>query len=329
MNIDVHHHCITQGYFDAVRRDPGAYVASIVTVEGGDQAIRYESGLTMVMRRPHWDVSQRLADMDAARLDVGCLSALPITLFYWMDPEMGERNSRAINDGIAAVVEAHPNRFVGLADVPLQAPERAIRELERAVKELGFPGVQLGTHIHGRNLDEPDFFPFFARAAELGALIFIHAISPAGSERLSRYYLRNFIGNPLEDAIALASLIFGGVLERLPDLRVCIAHGGGVGPALRGRWRHGSQVRPESRLLRPFDELYGRVYFDTLTHDAASLRFLISEVGSRRVVIGTDYPADMGNMEQVAMVEGLGLPQADTRRILEENAAALGLKPRA
>ncbi len=200
-----------------------------------------------------------------------------------------------VNDEIADLVSAYPKRYAGLATVPLQDTELAVRELERAMQVKGLRGVEIGTHVNGRNLDEASLRPFFRAAAELGAFVFVHPMAVLAPDRLSRYYLTNLIGNPTETAIAIASLIFGGVYDECPALTCCFAHGGGSFAALVGRWQHGYEVRAEARInsVSAPRAYLPRIYVDSLVHDDRAARFLIDTVGADHMMLGSDMPFDM------------------------------------
>jgi aminocarboxymuconate-semialdehyde decarboxylase len=226
---------------------------------------------------------------------------------------------------MARHIAAHPTRFMGIATLPMQAPEKAADELKRAVTKLGLRGTMFASNIMGKNLDDPSFEPVWATAEELGAFIFIHPNNVAGADRLRSYYLTNLIGNPLDTTIAAACLIFGGVMDRFPKLRVCLAHGGGFTPYQAARWEHGWKVRPEPKKnvkTQPVD-IAGRFFYDTILHSAAVLEFMIGHVGADRVLLGSDYPYDMGMLDCVAHVRGLKIADANKAAILGLGAQML------
>lgn len=272
-----------------------------------------------------WNLDRRLRDMDAADVDIQALSVPPFLFFNAIEAKQAAECARRLNDGIAAAVQRHPDRFIGLATVPMQDTDLAVAELTRAVEQLGFRGVEINSNVAGENLDAPQFEPFFARVEQLGIPIFIHPHYVAAQDRLGDYYLTNLIGNPLDTSIAAACLIFGGVLARYPRLTVYLAHGGGTTPYICGRWQHGWAVRPEPKRIldRSPMEFVRRFYFDTLAHSQPALDYLVHTFGSDKVLLGTDYPFDMGDVQPVTTIDALELPEDQRQRILGGNAAAL------
>ncbi|WP_310222573.1 amidohydrolase family protein [Sphingobium xenophagum] len=268
-------------------------------------------------------VQERLEDMDRLGIDVQAISPSPGQYFYFTEPELGRELSHMVNDGIAEAVASHPDRLVGLGNVPLQNTEMAVAELRRCIKELGFRGVEINTNVNGRELADPAFRPFFAAAQELGALIFVHPLGFTHGERLTEHYLNNIIGNPLESTLALSHLIFGGVLDALPGLKLCVAHGGGYLPSYWGRMDHAWRVRPECRVTcahQPSHYLR-QIWVDTLVFDREQLNALVRTHGADRLCLGTDYPFDMSEPDPVGFHDDLDGP---TRaKILGLNAAAL------
>lgn len=247
---------------------------------------------------------ERVRSMDERSVDVHALSLSPLMHWYTLEMEGAIAMARETNDDIAETVASHPTRFVGLGFLPLQHPAAAVDELERCVTDLGFIGAMVGTNVGGLDWDAPELFPVLEAAAELRALLFVHPARGRADPFLTRYHLRNLIGNPLETTIAVASLIFGGVLDRLPELDLSFAHGGGYGCFGVGRMDHGNRVRPEAQdiALLPSEYLRG-LYFDSLVHSHHALSHLVDVVGAEHVVLGSDYPADMGEPFPVEFVE--------------------------
>jgi aminocarboxymuconate-semialdehyde decarboxylase len=269
---------------------------------------------------------QRIADMDHMGIDIQAISPAPRQTYYGADPDRGLAASRAINDFIAEVCGRHPDRFVGLGTVPLQAPELAVAELERLHKSLGFRGIEIMTHVAGADLSEDRFRKVFARAEELGLVVFMHPDGFTEARRFHDHYFANVIGNPLDSTVALHHLIFGGVLRDCPNLKLVVAHGGGYLPAYSGRIDHAAAARPDccEQLHRMPSTYLRRVYFDSLVYTPHQLQFLVEEYGADRILMGTDYPADMGEVDPVGFIEGAqGLGDSERRAILGGNAARL------
>jgi aminocarboxymuconate-semialdehyde decarboxylase len=275
--------------------------------------------------RGGWDLERRIGDMDRTGVNRQVLSVPPFTFFYDQDSNLTLETCQIQNNRIAEILTEHPGRFSGFAAVPLQAPELAAAELERAVG-LGLHGAEICTNVAGRNLDEPELDAFWAKAAALNVPILLHPHNVAAMDRLGKYYLNNLIGNPLDTTIAIASLIFGGVLDRFPALKLCFVHGGGYFPYQWGRLEHGYHVRSEPHVnnARPPREYLERFAFDTITHSPAALEYLVQVFGSSRVLLGTDYPFDMGLADPLPIVQGLSsITEDEKSAILGGNAARL------
>jgi aminocarboxymuconate-semialdehyde decarboxylase len=254
------------------------------------------------------------------------LSVPPFLFFYAADPAQSLELCQKINNAFAETVENYPDRFVALANLPMQDPEMAAQELERSVWELGLRGAEICSNINGKNLDDKSFVPFYTKLQQLDVPVFIHPSNVLGADRLRSYHLQNLIGNPSDTAVAAASLIFGGVLKEFPRLKFYLAHGGGSCPYLRGRWEHGWQVRPEARanIDRPPSDYLRLLCFDSLVHSVPALNFLVETVGPGRVMMGTDYPFDMGDRDPVKTVASLPHLSDDQKEmIFSANAAAL------
>ncbi len=255
-----------------------------------------------------WDPVVRLSECAETGVDVQVLSTVPVMFSYWARPEHTLDLSRILNDHIASVVEAYPQRFVGLGTVPMQSPELAIRELERCVRELGLPGVEIGSHINNWNLDDAELHAFYEAAEDLGAALFVHPWDMMGKEKMPRYWLPWLVGMPAETALAICSIIFGGILDRFPRLRLLFAHGGGSFPMTIGRIEHGFHVRPDLVQLhvdREPREYIPQLYFDTLVHDPDVLRYMIGLMGADRLALGSDYPFPLGEHVPGQMIESM------------------------
>jgi aminocarboxymuconate-semialdehyde decarboxylase len=260
-----------------------------------------------------WSAARRIEEADAAGVRVQVLSTVPAMFSYWAKPEHGYEVARFLNDDIAETVRAYPKRFVGLGTLPLQSPELAVRELDRCVRELGFRGVQIGSHVNDLNLNAESLFPVFRRAEELGAAVFVHPWDMLGKKELEQYWMQWLVGMPAETTRAIVSLIFGGVLEKLPKLRIAFAHGGGSFPATVGRIEQGFRCRPDlcavHNPVNPRDYLR-RIFIDALVHDARTLQYLLDQMGSDRIAFGSDYPFPLGETPPGALIRSMKLPRA-------------------
>jgi aminocarboxymuconate-semialdehyde decarboxylase len=306
--VDVHHHSIPAGLVQAVRNEGARFGATVDTLPDGRERMILSDRSRMLIGPEHHDEVVRQRELAKLEIEVGLKSILPTVLYYEAGREAAKWYAQAVNDAIADDASASSGKVLGMAHVPLQFPELAAKELERTVQEYRFPSVQIGSNANGKNLDEPELDAFWEAAQALDVLVFVHPTNVAGADRLKHYWLKNLIGNPLDTSIAVASIIFGGVLDRYPRLKFVFAHSGGYAPWIRGRWRHGQEVREEAKargVTRPLDEYFAQLYFDTVIHDEKALRYLVDSVGADRVVHGTDYPADMGDMKQVAWIRGL------------------------
>ena len=341
-SIDVHAHMSPQALWKAMETGGDWYGVSYQTGEQGEQQARQgrpldphatdkssyspEERAEDMRVKMRFSLEERVKDMDAMGVDVHVVSISPPLFAYHLESAPAIQRAREVNDEIAGMTTAWPQRFAGLATLPLPDVAASIAETERTVGRLGFKGVEIDTAIHGRNWDEPEFFPLFKVAEQLGALLFFHPAHPMVQQRIDRYHLRNTIGNPLEDALIAGTLICSGILDRCPDLKVCIAHGGGPACFLMGRMDRAWQVRSETRsqIDRPPSSYLRRIYYDCLTHSEAALRFMIDTIGADRIVLGSDWPYDMGFDSPVEWINGLeSLKQNEKDMILGGNLEKL------
>jgi len=326
--IDIHAHLVPRSLWEAAeagaewygfRHEPGDGVGSVMG-----------AGKRNVFTSPkvRFTPEQRLQDMDAQGVDVQVISIHTPLFGYHLDPARGRALARDVNDEIAGMTRQWPRRFAGLATLPVQDVKAAIDELERAVTVLGLKGAELDTVVNGENWDEPKFLPLFKAAEAMGAVLFFHP-QPQHNfmmERTTRYGLFNSLGVIVEDAIVVAILIFGGVLDACPDLKVCIAHGGGPACFAMGRLDRGWQVRTQARqhIQQPPSAYQRRLYYDSVTGNEAALRFLLDQVGADRVVLGSDWPFVPWDPSPVAWVQGLKtLTPEEKERILWRNLESL------
>lgn len=327
LKIDIHCH-----YFNPTV----AQKAAVMKPAEQEMAYVYANQLTrdvnvkqMKDRAPKLsDIAVRLKDMDRMGVDVQAVSPAPFQYYYFAEPTFGAELAREVNDGITNIVATHPKRFAGIGTVPLQNADMAVAELNRAVKDLGLRGIEINTHVNGKNLTDPSLGleKFFARVAELGVALFIHPNGFSDAQRLTEHYFNNVIGNPLETTVAVSHLIFDGVMQRNPKLKVVLAHSGGYLAHYWARMDHAHRARPDCKTVikkKPSSYLE-KFYFDTITFDPGMLKNLIDRFGADHVMLGTDYPYDMGEDDPVGLINSVkGLKKIDKDLIMGGNAAKL------
>ncbi len=333
MAIDPHTHILPEAFLDDLRKGRLGEAVSIEQDEKGNEWMAFRAtifGKERVwknkLNEPYYVVDIRLKAMERMGVERQVLSVSPFMTLYVLDAGLNKELSASINDSLSGLAEKYPGQFSCMAQVPLQDPAAAAAELDRAVKN-GHIGVQIAANVAGGNLDDPALDVFWEKAVSLDLPIFIHPQGQAASpERLQDYYLRNFIGNPLDTTIAVSSLIFGGVLDRFPDIKFYLSHVGGFVPWIRGRWQHGYGEREEPKVhgAKDPEQYFDKFYYDTIIHNADCLEFAVKTLGADRIVYGTDYPADMGNHQPAGDIPGLSrLPAADQEKILSGNAKKL------
>ncbi|WP_217896310.1 amidohydrolase family protein [Pigmentiphaga sp. NML030171] len=325
LTVDMHCHLLVPQVEELVaereekRREPALQAALLGQASHAhNQAMREQIGERLR------DVGRRLEDMDRLGIDIQVLSPSPTQYYPWADEELAARLVETQNAGIVRACAAHPERFLGLGAVALQHPALAVSQLRDAVERHGLLGVEISSDPTGRGLDDPELDPFWAEAQRLQCVVFLHPLGTSLGERVNRYYLANIIGQPLETTVALSQLIFGGVLDRYPGLRLCAAHGGGYLPFAIGRSDHAHGVRPEAGACRAMPSDYlRRIWYDTVVFRAEALDELARVAGVRRIVAGTDYPFDMGEYALHEMLRGTCLGSADIEAVLGRNAIEL------
>ena len=274
------------------------------------------------------DVTTRLADLDAMGVDIQVVGPMPMH-HYWADPDLAIHLTRTVNAIVAAHCATAPDRLYGLGTVPLQHPDLAVALLDQAVNDHGLYGISVSTTVDGRELADPAHDVVWQRAEELGVVVFVHPWGCSLGERLATNYLGNTVGQPVETTVALSQLIFTGVLDRFPRLKLVAAHGGGYLPTYIGRSDHAWQVREDARgCAEPPSAYLRRMWFDALVYTPGALRHLVEAVGADRVVLGTDHPFDMGVDDPVARLDAAGLTPADRAAVAGGNALDLLLKGR-
>lgn len=323
--IDVHAHVLADDTIKLLQKEAPKIALRLDPIDDDFAVLEFAGQKYRPFPRGAWDLERRFKDMESAEVAMQVLSNTSQTFLYNQDPQLTAVTSHIQNDQIAKLVAQHPDRFLGMATLPMQAPELAAAELARAMSKLGFVGAQIGSNTNGKNLDDPALEPFWTAADALGAFIMVHPTQVAGADRLKSYYLGNLIGNPLDTTIAAACLVFGGVIERYPAITFFMVHGGGFVPYQAARWVHGWKVRPEPQVtLKASPEAsLGRFIYDTILHAQAPLEFLVQTVGASRVLLGSDYPFDMGTLECVRQVKALSIPEVDKELILAERAKAM------
>jgi aminocarboxymuconate-semialdehyde decarboxylase len=326
MNIDVHAHYVPADALQTAS-EIGARHGLKMQKDDRGRAVVSRGGKPFLtqLKAEFFDLDLRLSIMDQQGVDMQVMSPASSYFFYWLPIDESLEYARWLNDRLAEAVAQHPKRLLALASVPLQEGEKAAVELERAMGKLGLRGAEIASNVNGRYLDDPGFDPFWQAAQALGALIFVHPSQVLGSDRMKEHNLANLIGNPTDTSLTFARIIFGGVLERYPRLKFLLAHGGGFLPYTWGRLERGYRIQDSTaaKISRPPSEYVKLLYFDTITHSHMALEYLVQTFGAEHVLLGSDYPYDMGDPEPVAALRTSRLDKEQMDRITRANACKL------
>ncbi len=322
LKIDTHAHILPPTWPNLAEKYGDDRFAVMVNADGRHRI--YKDGKFF---REVWEnafnENHRIADYAKFGVQTQVISTVPVLFSYWAKPHQALELHAFLNDHTAEICRSKPRHYAGIGTVPLQSPTLAIQEMERCIEQLDLQGVQIGSHIDDWNLDAPELFPFFEAAADLGAAILVHPWDMMGKESMPKYWLPWLVGMPAEQARAACCLIFGGVLERLPKLRVCFAHGGGSFPYTIGRIEHGFHMRPDlvatDNARNPRD-YFSQIFFDSCVHDDRALRYLLDVAGAKHVMLGTDYPFPLGEQHPGSGIAALDLSEAEQARLFHGTA---------
>ena len=323
MVIDIHTHILPKDLPDLEKKfGYGGWIRLDHNSNGTANMIK-DGEQFRVVKCNCWDPVARLDDCQESGVSLQVISTIPVMFSYWAQPKHTYLLSRLLNDDIANVVQNNPKRFVGLGTIPMQDEKLAVKELERCIQDLRFPGIQIGSNINGKNLSSQKFFPIFEAAADLGSCIFVHPWNIMGKNQMEKYWLPWLVGMPAETSRAICSMIFSGIFEKLPNLRVAFAHGGGAFPATIGRIQHGYDSRPDLCALDnnvdPTDYL-GKFWIDSLVHDFDMLEFLLKKVGNKKIALGSDYPFPLGEKMPGLLIKNSNLSKTTKENLLYKNA---------
>ena len=321
--IDIHSHIVPEkfpAYTGVGRSIPWP---SMALAHACHAHVMIEGKVYRTVHQSCWLSEERIRDMDKGAIGVQCLSPMPELLSYWLPAADAQLLIRYLNDEIAEMVSRHPTRFIGLGAVPLQDIDFALRELEYLVEELKFPGVEIASHVNGVSIGDARFEPFFAATEKMGAAVFVHALRPAGQDRIVGGIAEQVICFPGDIGLAAASMITGGIAERHPNLRIAFSHGGGVFSFLVPRMTRAWEVTPKLReSIAQAPGVYAkRFYYDTIVFDPAALRHIIASFGASQIVVGSDYPFNLGDPDPMGTISRAGIDAGTVRAIVCENAA--------
>lgn len=324
MRVDMHTHILPAALPDWAGSLGDAGWPELISDGSGKTQVRIGTKASIAVDERFWDAKLRIAHMDRTNIDVQIVSQIPAMACYWAEIEPAREVARFFNEQTAEFVALNPQRFRGMGTVPLQNPPSAIVELRYMYEKLGINSVQIGTCPGGRDLDDEALLPFFETCSQLGIGILVHPIGiVAGRERMNDYYLPNTVGNPIETTLAMARFMFGGLPEKLPDLKICFAHCGGAFSFVLGRLDKAYEISPAARqnISAPPSSYASKVFVDNLTFDPAAVRLAIEKHGKSRILLGSDYPFGLGVDDPAASLENTGLTPAEIKQITEHNIA--------
>jgi len=322
MKIDIHTHILPKSLPDLKQKfGYGGWIS--IEHKDGDASMKKDGNFFRSIKPNCWDSNVRLKECEQSNVDIQVLSTVPIMFSYWAKSKDTWVLSKFLNDDIAEVINNKPKRFIGLGTLPMQNTDLAILELERCMNDLNFAGIQIGSNINGKNLNEDFVFPIFEAASDLGAAVFIHPWEMMGENDINKYWLPWLVGMPAETSRAICSLIFGGIFERLPNLRVAFAHGGGSFIGTIGRIEHGFNMRPDlcaiDNDINPLQYL-GKFWVDSLVHDKDALELLIKKVGNKKIALGTDYPFPLGEIDPGKLIDDMNYSSEIKNKLFYQNA---------
>ena len=321
--IDIHTHILPENLNEVTNTFSDPRFLKIDPIDDQSSMLKKDGAAFRKVDCNCWNHQKRIQECDSTSVDVQVLSTIPVLFSYWAKDDEGLTLSKFLNNHIAEIVQNEPNRFIGLGTIIMQNTDMAIEEMDRCVNELKFPGIEIGSNVNGKNLSEAEFQPIFEHAEKIGCAIFVHPWEMMGQVDMQKYWLPWLVGMPAETSRAICSIIFGGILEKYPTLKIAFAHGGGAFPFTIGRIDHGFNVRPDlcavdnSTLPSSYMKNF---YVDSLVHDENAMNFLIQTMGAERIAMGSDYPFPLGEHHPGKLIEGMDLFDATKQRLLAGTA---------
>ena len=321
--IDIHTHIIPENLNEIISTFNDERFLSINFIDNQNAILIKNNQNFRKISCNCWHPKERILEFSKSNVDIQVLSTIPVLFSYWAKDKEAIQLSEFLNNHIYEVITDNKTNFLGLGTIPMQNTNLAIKEMDRCINKLNFPGVQIGTNINGQNLDEDKFLPIFEHAEKIGCSIFVHPWDMMGASEIGKYWLPWLVGMPAETTRAICSLIFGGILEKYPNLKFAFSHGGGSFPFTLGRINHGFKVRPDlcavNNNILP-SEYIGKFYIDSLVHDKKTLEFLITIIGYEKIALGTDYPFPLGEKMPGKLIENLNISKNKKQRMLAGTA---------